>query len=889
MLVAAALAAATIPSGGLFGQEPLPFQDANRPVAERVQDLLSRMTLREKFWQLYMSPGSVDDPSDDYSSGAFGLQVSMPPEALADSSAGSLAAAHARRIDEIQRYFTEETRLGIPIIPFDEALHGLVRRGATSFPQAIGLAATWDTALVARVASAIATESRSRGVRQVLSPVVNLAEDVRWGRVEETYGEDPHLSSEMGRVFIHAFESRGIIATPKHFVANVGQGGRDSYPIDFSLRFLQEYQLPPFRVAVREAGARSVMTAYNSVDGRPATQNPWLLNGLLKQDWGFEGFVISDAAATGGATVLHLTEPNTPVAAQHAWEAGLDVVFQMTYAQHRPYLQAVEDGLVSDAVIDAAVSRVLKAKFDIGLFEDPLTDPSAAARIANSEEHRGLAREAARASFVLLENRDRTLPLSPDVSCVAVIGVDAIEARQGGYSAVPVAPVTILDGIRERVGSTAVVRFAPGPGRLDERTVVVPGSHLRPQRDAPEGSGVAGQYWTNIDLSGDPDLERTDPVIEFLWTLSSPGPGIDSDWYSARWTGRLRAPATGVTRLGVAGTDGYRLWLDGELILDNWHKRSAGMHLAEVELAPDSDHDLRLEFFESVGNARLQLVWDGDVTDDSEDRIGEAVAAARASDVAIVVAGLEEGEFRDRAFLSLPGRQEELILAVASTGTPMVVVIVGGSAVTMAKWIDEAEAVLMAWYPGEQGGRGIADVLFGDSDPGGRLPVTFPVSEGQLPLVYNHKPTGRGDDYLDQTGHPAFPFGYGLSYGEFAYSDLVIGPVPPTPEGVIRVRAQIRNVGERTGEEVVQLYVRDVLASVARPVMELRGFQKIRLEPGASTTVEFTLPIESLAMLDSELHRVVEPGTFRIMVGRSSRDIRLRGHVDVARAVGGGG
>ena len=240
MLVAAALAAATIPSGGLFGQEPLPFQDANRPVAERVQDLLSRMTLREKFWQLYMSPGSVDDPSDDYSSGAFGLQVSMPPEALADSSAGSLAAAHARRINEIQRYFTEETRLGIPIIPFDEALHGLVRRGATSFPQAIGLAATWDTALVARVASAIATESRSRGVRQVLSPVVNLAEDVRWGRVEETYGEDPHLSSEMGRVFIHAFESRGIIATPKHFVANVGQGGRDSYPIDFSLRFLQE-------------------------------------------------------------------------------------------------------------------------------------------------------------------------------------------------------------------------------------------------------------------------------------------------------------------------------------------------------------------------------------------------------------------------------------------------------------------------------------------------------------------------------------------------------------------------------------------------------------------------------------------------------------------------
>ena len=881
MLVVAGLAVATSPSAGLQAQESLPFQDADRPVAERVQDLLGRMTLQEKFWQLYMTPGSLDDPSHDYSSGAFGLQVSMPPGALADSSARSLAAAHAARINDIQRYFVGETRLGIPIILFDEALHGLVRPGATVFPQAIALAATWDTALVGRVAGAIAEETRSRGIRQVLSPVVNLADDVRWGRVEETYGEDPHLSSEMGRVFVGAFESRGIITTPKHFVANVGQGGRDSYPIDFSRRFLEEYHLPPFRVAVREAGARSVMTAYNSVDGRPATQNPWLLNGILKGEWGFQGFVISDAAATGGATVLHMTEPNTPVAAQHAWEAGLDVVFQTTYPQHRPYLQAVEDGLVSESVVDAAVARVLKAKFDLGLFEDPLTDPTDAARIANSAEHRALAREAARASLVLLENRDGTLPLSPAVSSVAVIGVDAIEARQGGYSAVPVAPVSILDGIKERIGSTAAVRFAPGPGRVNERTVVVPEAYLRTDRDSPEGSGVAGQYWANITLSGEPALERVDPVIDFLWTLNSPGPGIDSDWYSARWTGRLRAPATGVTQLGLSGNEGYRLWLDGELILDNWRKRSVGTELAEVDLAAGSEHDLRLEFFESVGNARLKLVWDGNVLDEAAERIGEAVAVARGIDVAIVVTGLEEGEFRDRAHLSLPGRQEELILAVAATGTPVVVVIVGGSAVTMANWIDEVDAVLMAWYPGEQGGRAVADVLFGDSDPGGRLPITFPVSEGQLPLVYNHKPTGRGDDYLDQTGSPAFPFGYGLSYTEIEYANLVIDPVQSTPGGEIRVRADIRNAGERTGEEVVQLYVRDVLASVARPVMELKGFRKIRLEPGASTTVEFTLPAQKLAMLDSEMRWVVEPGAFRIMVGRSSRDIRLRGHVEV--------
>lgn len=881
MLSVAVLAGATISPAELHAQELLLYQDASRPVAERVQDLLSRMTIREKFWQLYMSPGSVDDPSHDYSSGAFGLQVSLPPDALSDASAGSLAAAHAERINEIQRHFVEDTRLGIPIIPFDEALHGLVRRGATSFPQAIGLAATWDTALVGRVANAIAGETRSRGIRQVLSPVVNLADDVRWGRVEETYGEDPYLVSEMGRVFIRAFESRGIIATPKHFVANVGQGGRDSYPIDFSLRFLEEYQLPPFRVAVREAGARSVMTAYNSVDGRPATQNPWLLNGLLKRDWGFEGFVISDAAATGGATVLHLTEPSTPVAAQHAWEAGLDVVFQMTYPQHRPYLEAVEEGLVSEAVIDDAVARVLTAKFDIGLFEDPMSDPSAAARLANSKDHRDLARETARASLVLLENHDRTLPLSSAVSSVAVIGVDAAEARQGGYSTVPIAPVTVLDGIRQRFGSASEVRFAPGPGRIDERTAVVPGASLRADREAAPGSGLTAAYWTNIDLSGDPVIERTDPAIDFLWTLNSPGPGIDSDWYSARWTGRIRVPPTGVTRLGIKGNDGYRLWLDGELILDNWRKRTAGTQLATVDLARESEHDLRLEFFESVGNARLQLVWDGDVTYEADERIQEAVDLARSSDVAIVVAGLEEGEFRDRSRLSLPGRQEDLIRAVSATGTPVIVVIVGGSAVTLGDWVDDVGAVLMAWYPGEQGGSSVADVLFGDSDPGGRLPITFPVSEGQLPLVYNHKPTGRGDDYLDQTGQPAYPFGYGLSYAEFEYSDLEIDPDSPTTDGLMRVRARIRNAGDRTGDEVVQLYVRDVLASVARPVMELKGFRKIRLEPGASTTVEFTLPVRNLALLDSELRRVVEPGTFRIMVGRSSRDIRLRGHVEV--------
>src|SRR3954471_21891285 len=359
-----------------------PYRDSSRSVDERVRDLLGRMTLEEKFWQLYMSPGDLDDAAHDYSHGAFGLQIAMGATPL--PAGANPARAHAARVESIQRYFVEKTRLGIPILPFEEAVHGLVRDGSTVFPAAIGLAASWDTTLMSSVASAIAEETRARGIRDVLSPVVNIASDVRWGRVEETYGEDPFLTSAMGRAFVRAFESRGIITTPKHFIANVGEGGRDSYPIDTDKRLLEELYFPPFRSLIDDAHARSVMTAYNSVDGSPATQNRALINGTLKHDWGFTGFVISDAAATGGATVLHMTEENTATATTDAFNAGLDVVFQSTWEQHRPYLAAFQRKLIPDSVIDAAVARVLRAKFEIGLFEHPYGNPDSAAALNRS-------------------------------------------------------------------------------------------------------------------------------------------------------------------------------------------------------------------------------------------------------------------------------------------------------------------------------------------------------------------------------------------------------------------------------------------------------------------------------------------------------------------------
>jgi beta-glucosidase len=340
-------------------------------------------------------------------------------------------------------------------------------------------------------------------------------------------------------------------------------------------------------------------------------------------------------------------------------------------------------------------------------------------------------------------------------------------------------------------------------------------------------------------------------------------------------------PPGGVQRIGVEGNDGYRLYLDGRLLIDNWKKQSYGARLAAVTIAPGSRHQLRLEYFESTGNARVRLVWDAGVPDDWRARLDSAVATVRRSEAAIVVAGIEEGEFRDRASLSLPGHQEELILRIAETGKPVVVVLVGGSAITMSRWLDRVAGVLAVWYPGEQGGRAVADVLFGEYNPAGRLPLTFPLAEGQLPLVYNHKPTGRGDDYLDLTGRPLFPVGYGLSYTSFEYSQLSVRPEEIGPTDTIEVRCRVKNTGARAGDEIVQLYLRDVLASLARPVLQLAGFQRVHLQPGEEREVRFALGPEHLRMLDREMRWVVEPGTFRVLLGASSVDIRLRGEFRV--------
>ena len=867
--------------GEIVAQSTPPYKNAKLPIPQRVNDLLSRMTLEEKFWQLFMIPGEIKAGDEkNYENGLFGFQVSAESSTtdisnqLLKYGVGEDAKSLAKKINQIQKYFVEQTRLGIPMIAFDEALHGLVRKGSTAFPQSIALAATWDTSLMHEVATAIAQETKLRGIRQILSPVINLATDTRWGRTEETYGEDPFLSSAMGVAYIGAFERNNIITTPKHFIANVGDGGRDSYPIHYSERRLYENDFVPFMNVIKKAGARSIMTAYNSVDGSPSSANNWLLNTTLKEKWGFTGFVISDASAVGGANVLHNTSNDYAESGKQAIINGLDVIFQTDHEHGKLFIQPFLDGSISSTKIDAAVARVLTAKFELGLFEQPYVSEN----ISDTSfilKNRLLAKKAAEESIVLLKNDHAILPIQPSIKSIAIIGTDAIEARLGGYSGPGEGKISILDGIKKLASKKNVlVQYIPGSTRINQEIQSIPVSNLSTVIDEKKQQGLLGEYFNNIQVSGTPIFKRLDHEINFSWTLYPPTPALTADFYSAKWTGNLTLPVSGNIPVGIKGNDGFRLYINDQLVIDRWLKLGDHTDLVDFYFEKNKPYPIRIEFKEPNGNAHIQLVWKRPVQEATQ--LKDAITVAQKSDLVIFVAGIEEGEFRDRSSLALPGNQEKVLQKLIAVGKPVVVLLVGGSAITMNDWLPNVKAVIDCWYPGVMGGDAIASILFGASNPSGKLPLSFVKSEGQLPLVYNHLPTGRGDDYLDQSGLPLFPFGYGLSYTTFDYSNIMIDKKQMHENDTAVVRFQLTNTGDRDGEEVVQLYIHDELATVARPVMELKGFQKLFLKKGETKTVRFNISKELLEMYDLQMKKVVEPGNFRIMIGASSRDIRLK-------------
>ncbi|MBC7327267.1 glycoside hydrolase family 3 C-terminal domain-containing protein [bacterium] len=839
-----------------------PYENPKLPIEQRVEDLLKRMTFEEKIYQL-QSGGD------------------LPVGNLTCVTRGFLPREGAIKANQYQRRAIEETRLGIPVIIHDEALHGIVARGCTSFPQAIGLAGTWDPELMYRVAKIIGKETRTRGIHQVLSPVVNIARDVRAGRTEETYGEDPYLTGMMGYAFCKALREEGVIATPKHYAANfVGDGGRDSNEIHFSERILREIYFPGFHSCFK-AGALSVMSAYNSIDGIPCSSNNWLLNEVLKWEWGFPGFVVSDYGAAAGVFHSHHVASTLEEAAKLCLMGGLDVELPGVYIYGNPLINALKEGLVPQKALDEAVRRVLRAKFLIGLFDRPYANPDEAGAYCGSMENAQLALEAARKAIVLLKNDGNLLPLDRNkIKRIAVIGPAADSVRLGGYSGEPPRGVSPLEGIKNAVKPGTEVVFVRGCNIEINKVYFnsIPSKYFR----TPDGEeGLRAEYFSNPYLDGSPTLIRIDQNIDFDWGTGAPAPNFPSENFSVRWTGKLIPPETRTYEIYARTDDGVRLWIDDQLLIDTWHDRAASTDRARIRLEAGKEYNIKMEYYEHSGFAVAQLGWDYGKKE-LPSGIYEAAEAARNSDVAVVFVGIVEGEGQDRANINLPGFQEELIKEVVKTGTPTVVVIIAGSAVT-GDWIDEVPAILMAWYPGQEGGTAIAETLFGDNNPGGKLPITWPRYVGQLPLYYNFKPTGRGYDYVDMPGSPLFPFGHGLSYTKFEYSNLKINANENT--GNVEISFEIKNTGDRTGDEVAQLYIHDVIASVARPVKELKRFKRVTLAPGESTTIKFSLTPDDLAFYDINMQKVVEPGDFEVMVGSSSADIRLSGKFNVKRTI----
>jgi len=881
---AALLIAAALLSLGVAQQPPL-YQNPAARMDKRVDDLVSRMTLDEKVSQLMNDSLAID-------------------------------------------------RLGVPAYNWwNECLHGVARAGrATVYPEAIGLAATWDTKLLFRVATAISDEARAkyhefvrRGKRNIYqgltfwTPNINLFRDPRWGRGMETYGEDPYLTGQMAIQFIRGLQGDDpkylkTVATAKHYAVHSGpESLRHTFDAVIDERDLFDTYLPQFEDAIKDGGAASVMCAYNRVDGEAACASPKLLENILRKKWGFTGYVVSDCGAIGDIYLNHKVAPTAAAGVAQAVKTGTDLDCGVEYVNLLP---AVRAGLIAETEIDRSLRRLFAARFKLGMFDPPSMVKYA--RIPYSENdspaHRQLALDTARKSIVLLKNENRILPLSKSLQTIAVIGPNAAdpEVLVGNYNGEPSAPVTALEGIRRKLAGRTKVTYARGADLAVNMPYfeVTPSSALFTSDGPGRKTGLNAEYFASanfdgtahrpseltypnsgkmvgqVPAAGKPLFTRIDPEINFHWWDGAPRADMNDDDFGVRWTGYLMAPASGKYQLGANGMNAFELYLEGKPLVqfNGIHERA--YRSAAVDLEAGKLYQVRLDYHEFAGDADIQLVWSRPPADIAQ----EAVAAARQADAVIMVLGLHprlEGEemsvpvegFQggDRVQIGLPRVQEELLQEVAAAGKPVVLVLMNGSALSVNWARDHVPAIVEAWYPGQAGGEALADVLFGDYNPSGRLPVTFYRSVDQLPAFTDYSMKGRTYRYFE--GEPLYPFGFGLSYTTFAYRNLSL-PGQVKAGDQVQVAVEVENTGSMPGEEVVQLYMKAGGATGPRPRHSLAGFERVALRASEKKTVHFALSPRQFSATQADGRRVVEPGTFEVSIGGSQTGA-VTGHIQV--------
>lgn len=826
-----------------FGQTKYTFQNQDLPIETRVQYLLERLTVEEKVSMLVSTAEAIP------------------------------------RLD-VEKYYHG-----------NEALHGVVKGGRfTVFPQAVALAATWNSDLIYNVSSAISDEARAKwnfynqgkdqknvysDLLTFWSPTINMARDPRWGRTPETYGEDPYLTSKIGVAFVKGLQGNDgnylkVVSTPKHFVANNQEDNRFAYNANISERALREYYFPAYKATVQEGNAQSIMSAYNAINGVPSTANNWLLNTVLRDEWGFKGYVVSDCGAPTYLVNSHKYVDTKELAAKAAIEAGLDLECgNDIYAKH--LLSAYKKGLVSEENIDKATVKVLTARFKLGVFDSTENNPytKISPDVIGSKKHQDLALEASRESMVLLKNENNILPLDVNaLKKIAVVGFNANQVVFGDYSGLPVIkPISPLEGIIEKVGDKAEVTYVKWKTAARNLNLVE-AENLR--NDHNDETGLFGEYYDDKFLEGTPQT-RVDKVVNFDPVNNPPDPYTNYRHKSIRWTGYITPNFSGTYKIGVNSDDGVRLWLNNKLVVDEWHNRGMTTDQVEIEMEAGEKYAVKLEYFDNGGDAICQLLWE--VPTLTDDLYAEDKAVARASDYVIAVMGINksiEKEGRDRTDLKLPEDQVNYLKEIYAENKNVVIVLVAGSSLAI-DWMDNnIPAIVDAWYPGESGGKAIADVLFGDYNPAGRLPFTFYKSITDLPPMDDYE-VSNGRTYMYFEGEALYPFGYGLSYSEFEYKGMKIKQKDDT----LTITTTIENIGGYDGDEVAQLYFKAPNTSVKRPLKKLVGFKREFLPKGKSTQIEFEVSKKELQFWDVKTKQwAFASGEYQFMIGGSSQDIK---------------